>query len=217
MSIKRDSKGRFINGHVVPIVLKRKLSRLYKGKHFSPETEFKKGMTPWHKGTKGMKKAWNKGLTIDTDKRVKKNIESTTKTKRRLFKEGKLQGPRKGAKFSKETIKKMIYAQSQRPTGLEKKFLEIINKHSLPYKYVGDWSFKIGRCNPDFININSKKIAIEVYTKYHKLRRHATVEQWKQERIEKFKEYGWNIIFFDETQVNEKFVLEQIAAKGDWT
>lgn len=33
-----------------------------KGKHLSPKTEFKKGIIPWNKGTKGITKAWNKGL-----------------------------------------------------------------------------------------------------------------------------------------------------------
>jgi very-short-patch-repair endonuclease len=38
---------------------------------------FRKGHTPWNKGTKGVMEAWNKGLT-KTDERVKKNIESFT-------------------------------------------------------------------------------------------------------------------------------------------
>jgi len=40
-----------------------KKPRVYlKGVRNSPETEFKKGLTPWNKGTKGLLKAWNKGL-----------------------------------------------------------------------------------------------------------------------------------------------------------
>jgi hypothetical protein len=52
---------------------KEKLSKKSKGKHLSPKSEFKKGMTPWNKGLKGKQKnhntsglqlgrAWNKGL-----------------------------------------------------------------------------------------------------------------------------------------------------------
>ena len=32
-----------------------------KGTHNSLKTEFKKGMIPWNKGTKGLMIAWNKG------------------------------------------------------------------------------------------------------------------------------------------------------------
>jgi hypothetical protein len=34
--------------------------------------KFKKGHTPWNKGKKGLQISWNKGLTKDTDKRLKK-------------------------------------------------------------------------------------------------------------------------------------------------
>lgn len=40
---------------------KRKNSLSHKGKHHSPDTEFKKGLRPWNKFTKGLMKAWNKG------------------------------------------------------------------------------------------------------------------------------------------------------------
>ena len=88
---------------------------------------------------------------------------------------------------------------------------KIIEKHGLPYKFVGDGSFIIGRKNPDFININGDKVAIEVYAKYYKLKNSKTIDEWKENRIKVFAEYGWNIIFFDETQVNEKNVLEKLG------
>lgn len=50
------------------------------GRSFSEETKEKMrlakiGYVPWNKGTKGLQKAWNKGLT-KSDSRVAKNIES---------------------------------------------------------------------------------------------------------------------------------------------
>ena len=37
------------------------INPIKKGQHLSPATELKKGMTPWHKGTKGLVTSWNKG------------------------------------------------------------------------------------------------------------------------------------------------------------
>lgn len=39
----------------------KKQSILFKGKHFSPNTEFKSGLIPWNKGLTGLTTAWNKG------------------------------------------------------------------------------------------------------------------------------------------------------------
>ena len=41
-----------------------KQKNIFKGKHFSPKSEFKKGSTPWNKGKKGvMPTPWNKDGT----------------------------------------------------------------------------------------------------------------------------------------------------------
>ena len=78
----------------------------------------------------------------------------------------------------------------------------------MPYKYVGNGKFFIERKNPDFININGEKVAIEVYARKHKEKmRNMNIDQWKRERQEVFAKYGWEIVFFDETQVKEENVL----------
>lgn len=93
-------------------------------------------------------------------------------------------------------------------SSLEIKFQEIIDKHQLPYKYVGNGKFFIERKNPDFVNINGEKKAIEVYARKHKEKmRNISIEEWKRERQNIFSKYGWEIIFFDEVQLNESNVL----------
>ena len=116
----------------------------------------------------------------------------------------------KGRKPSAETIRKFLSRRT--PSSLEMKFLGITEKNNLPYKFVGDGSFMIGRKNPDFININGDKIAIEVYARYYKLRHAETVQAWMDDREKVFREYGWSVIFFDETQVTEANVLKELFA-----
>ena len=94
------------------------------------------------------------------------------------------------------------------PSSLEVKFQNIIDKHDLPYKYVGDGSFILGSYNPDFINTNKEKVAVEVYARYYKRRNKIGIEEWKKKRSEVFASYGWKLLFFNEIQVNEKNVLK---------
>lgn len=59
----------------------------------------------------------------------------------------------------------------------------------------------IGRKNPDF----------EVYYKKHKELFRGGVDKWKNDRTLLFKEYGWEVLYFDETQVNENDVIQVIG------
>lgn len=54
------SKGGRGNSCKVSIETKEKLSKISKGKHYSPETEFKMGHTPWNKGRQYMTEENNK-------------------------------------------------------------------------------------------------------------------------------------------------------------
>ena len=169
---------------------KEKLSKNHKGMHNSIETEFKKGMTPWNKDKKlpSFTKEWRENMSRAKKGKMPKNIELL---------------------HSPENIKKAL--RRRIPTSLEEKFQEIIAKHNLPYKYVGDGSFMIGKKNPDFININSEKIAIEVYARYFKKRDNRDIEQWKQKRNRVFRKFGWKIIYFNEVEVNEENVLRVLG------
>jgi len=170
------------------------MSKRMRGKRVSKKTEFKKGFTPWNKGEKvpqiSGENHWNFGNQMPS--------ESIEKMRKSLT----------GRKLTAEHVRNALRRRT--PSSLEMKFQEIIEKHDLPYKFVGDGSFMIGRKNPDFININGEKIAIEVYARFYKLRHAETINEWKQERIKVFKEYGWNILFFDETECNENNILQTI-------
>ena len=109
-----------------------------------------------------------------------------------------------------EVIKKTL--RRHPISSLEIKFQGIVDKYQLPYKYVGNGQFFIERKNPDFININGEKKAVEVYARMHKEKlRNITIEEWKKERQKVFARYGWEIIFFDEMQLNEGNVLSTLG------
>jgi len=114
-----------------------------------------------------------------------------------------------GHKHTKEQIRKILRRRLK--SSLEIKFEEIINKNKLPYKFVGNGKFFIERKNPDFINTNSEKIAIEVYDKRHKDKfRKGGTEGWKIEREKVFNKYGWQLLFFDILQINESYILKTL-------
>lgn len=203
-----------------------------KGKHLSEETKkklsaAKKGKPTWNKGkhlteewkrkiseaNKG-RKCWCEGLKLGPLPEERKKKISQSEKGKYISPETrkKMSDAHRGKKhyyygkhLPKEHIKKMM--QRRIPTSLEKKFQMIIDKYNLPYKFVGDGSFIIENCNPDFINTNDRKIAIEVYARYWKERNGRNLEEWKTQRSRVFKKYNWEIVYFDEIQVTEEFIL----------
>lgn len=96
-----------------------------------------------------------------------------------------------------------------RPTSIEQQMIKIIKKHNLPYKYVGDGNFWIGRKNPDFVNINGEKKLIEVGSHYY----HPKVKDYEDQRRKHFERYGWKSYFFitAEKLLNEGKILAVLS------
>lgn len=117
-----------------------------------------------------------------------------------------------GRKLSKKTIRKCL--RRRKMSGLEKKVDKVIKKYNLPYKFVGNGKFFIERKNPDFININGEKKAIEVYWKRHKDYFRGGCDKWKEERRKIFEKYGWELIFIEGTGLNEKILLNYLKGGG---
>lgn len=179
-----------------------------KGERASPKTEFKIGNHPKSEFKKGHKGSEEQKRKVSIANKGHAPHGFNKETRRKMSESHKGNIPwNKGLKncFTKETIKKILTRRI--PSSLEEKFQKIVDKYDLPYKYVGNGDFFIGRYNPDFINTNSEKIAVEVYANYYKMRRERTIEEYKQNRIQKFKDYGWQILFFDETEVTEQNIL----------
>jgi dTDP-4-amino-4,6-dideoxygalactose transaminase len=54
---------------------------------------------------------------------------------------------------------------------------------------------------------NNEKIAVEVYAEYFKKKDYKTIENYKIQRSEVFRQYGWEIMYFNEIEVNEENIL----------
>ena len=151
------------------------------------------GKSPWNKGTKGIMKpnsgSFKKGLTPWL----------------------------KGKKHKEETIRKIISKLKFRPTSYEKRLKEILDKlQPNEWKYTGDGSFWMGNppMNPDFVNCNGKKIAIEVFARFHKERCFGSVENYISKRSKGFSKYGWKTIFIlgEEELDNPKTILNKLKS-----
>jgi hypothetical protein len=114
-----------------------------------------------------------------------------------------------GKRKSPESIRKSL--ERRIPTSLEAEGVRILNKHSQPYKFTGDGSFFIEKYNPDFINTNGQKIVLEFYARYFK-RLHGSIDSWKQKRRRVYGKYGYKVLFFNEAQTNEKYIMKRLSS-----
>jgi hypothetical protein len=115
--------------------------------------------------------------------------------------------------LNEEMLERRLKGLFKRPTSLEKQFIELIQHNNLPYMYVGDGSFLIGYKNPDFININGKKICIETRPKdMCKIWNKCSAEDYQNKRCEHYRKYGWKcIIIWDENFENPSKILEVLT------
>jgi len=118
-----------------------------------------------------------------------------------------------GRKQSPEHVRN---AMRRRPiTSLELAFKKIVDDNGLPYKFVGNGAFIIDGLNPDFINTNGEKIAVEVYARMYKEIGGRTIEKYKADRIKRLSPFGWKLYFFDELQVKQEFVLNTLGGHSN--
>lgn len=218
----------FKKGHKFSEETLQKISNSKKGKHYSlktefkrgihssPKTEFKQGNHPKSEFKKGHKGSEEQKRKVSMANKGHPPHEFNEKTKRKMSESHRGYIPwNKGLKncFTKETIKKILTRRI--PSSLEKKFQHIVDKHDLPYKYVGNGNFFIEGYNPDFINTNGEKIAVEVYANYYKLRDERTIEEYKAKRVKTFAEYGWKVLFFNEIELKEQNILTILGGKEE--
>ncbi len=174
-----------------------------------------------------------KNKTEEEKQILKNKIRNTLKQK---YKSGELKSPFANPEILKKAIAKNKLVSQQpdvirrklqrrKMSSLEKKFNNIVMNNNLSYKFVGNGKFFIENKNPDFINTNGEKIAIEVYYKKYKMIISSKdkfcigydenlLQKYKEDRIKILSKYGWKVLFFDEIQVNEENVIKQLGEKN---
>mgnify|MGYP001605447479 CR=1 FL=1 len=154
---------------------------------------------------------WPNSMHIE---KVKKALLGLKRGPMRQETKEKLRKINLGKKLSKETIRKSLRHRNM--SSLEIKVNDVIVKNDLPYRFVGNGKFFIERKNPDFININGEKKAVEVYSRRHKEEFRGGLERWKEERLNIFKKYGWTILFIEDWQTNkEESILKILREEVD--
>lgn len=175
---------------------------------FHRPTTFKKGIIPWIKGKKHSEESRKKMRIAHNEnnywygKRLsEKHKKKLSEIRRKLIREGKL-----------NPLKNMDI----RPTSPEKQFMSLIEKYSLPYKYVGDGKFWIEGINPDFINCDGEKIAVEIFGDYWHDSKKIKGLRWsrtEEGRKKILAKYGWKCIIIWEKELknlSDKEILNKI-------
>jgi len=196
---------------------RRKISEAHKGKKVTKETrrkhsELSKGAKNPFFGKRHSEETKRKISLIHKGKPLsKEHIRKLSMARKgKHFSEEhrrKISEAHKGKHLSEEHKKHLIAAHirgcyNHKPTAPEKKFIEICNKYNLPFKYVGDGKFWIENMNPDFVDVNGGKVAVEILGDYW----HDEAKFPKNsfdERKKRFANYGWQVIGIWEHELKE--------------
>lgn len=179
---------------------------------------------PWNKDTKytpemksrlnmkGLKKGRHKGKNMSKLKGRNNpmsnpitvaKVMSNPKVQANWFKKGHI-SLNKGVIPSGEQLRKMLIIRS--PNKDEHK-LNYILKTNFPkeWKFVGNGKVSIEGKNPDFMNINGKKLIIDLFGK------HWHDESEVEPRKKLFATYGYKtLILWDYELKDEKYIIEQV-------
>lgn len=140
--------------------------------------------------------AWNRGLTKQTDERISKSAEKTSRTMREKF-------------LDPDFCKAWGRARRVKPNKLELQFQGFLDGlFPGEYEYVGNFQYFIGGKNPDFANVDGQKKLIELYGQYW----HEGEDP--QVRIDHFKRFGfdtlvvWEDDFLDDRGLVKRQLVE---------
>ncbi len=101
-----------------------------------------------------------------------------------------------------EFAAEMSEAQCRKPNNTELQLLSILNKHfPSAFEYTGDGKVWIEGRNPDFTNINGRKLVIEMFGDFWHDPTWFPKRPSREELIAHYKKYGFDCLVFDEYEV----------------
>lgn len=113
---------------------------------------------------------------------------------------------------NEEWVRGWFKKSNIKPNKPEKILIKLLKEKNLPYEYVGDFKFMIGSKNPDFINIDKKKV-IELFGHFWHLEKiEGSIKKHIEERKNHFKKHGYNtLVIWDYELKDPTKVIEKIT------
>lgn len=164
------------------------------GKHHSDKTKLL--MSSQRKGVPKSEEAKEKNRISQLLRFIGKKISEETKEKLRKKAIERCKNP--------EYLRKILIIR--KPNKSELKLNQLLQvKFPNEFKFVGDGSFVLNRYNPDFLNVNGKKLIIELFGE----RWHEQEEEISRPKV--FSKYGYRtLIIWEHELKNKQQLLEKI-------
>ena len=204
----RMSEGQM--GHTLSEEGKTKLSKAHKGKIMAEEarkkiSEARQKQSPPHLGHHHSPEAKVKMRAIKLGK------TATKETKIKMSETGKKLW-RLPAHRDK-LVKASRLGQLIHPNKPEILLLSLLNTIAPDdWAFVGDGQLIIGGKNPDFANVNGKKLLVEMFGDYWHGEKARCYEETEEGRVKLFKKFGFSMLIIWESELKEpKKVLSKIA------
>ena len=151
---------------------------------------------------------WNKGQKMDFNPARAEAISKSLKD-RKITWGDKISRVKKEQLKNKEYVERLIsnitrHASSVRPNLPEQMVMAMLNAfYPNEWQYVGNCGFVLGGLIPDFMNVNGRKLLIEVFGDYwHK-------GENPQNRIDYFKQFGFSTLVIWEHELKNPESVEK--------
>lgn len=145
---------------------------------------------------------WNRGMKMNFNQKRAESISKALKG-RNITWGDRISSVKQKQFEDKEFCAKMVanitrHASAVRPNIPEQKMMDLLNRlYPNEWKYVGNCGLVLGGLIPDFVNVNGKKLLIEVFGDYwHR-------NDNEQKRINHFKKFGYSTLIIWEHEIKK--------------